>query len=198
VLAGCRPRGQAKAEAGGCPDRCCEGDRSVHRVVHPLALVPIVLVRIHLAAMLPVFLLVLLLVWSEKKQAGARKGVPWAEPHPQRGRAPGLPASAVLPVNRWVDHELGRPVDRREASGRSETVAWVRTEPRVPVAHPRLSLAVMRSAFPPPPHPAPRHRSFAGLFFPHLAPARAGNCAKDTQAEWRLVFPPVAVSSTPC
>jgi hypothetical protein len=90
VLSGYRLRGEKKAEAAGWQDSWCAGHRFVHRLVHPAVgiLVPIVLVRI---SGVPI-----LLVWSEKKRAGVRKGVPWAEQSPQDGPIPDPLASAVL------------------------------------------------------------------------------------------------------
>jgi hypothetical protein len=196
VLPGCRRRGKVKAEADGYPDSWCVGDRPGHRVVDPVSLVLILLVSILLVSILP--------VWSEKKQVGARKGVPWAEQSPQDGRTRDHLVSADrlhCSVDRSVHPQVDRLVDWGRASARSETVAWGRTEPKALAVHPLVSRAVIQSAFPAALHPAPRHRCFAvhGVSFPGLARRLAGNCGgKDTRAVGRLAFPAAVVSSTPC
>jgi Flp pilus assembly protein TadB len=95
VLSGYRKRGEKKAEAAGWQDNWCAGRQSGHRVVHPAVLVRIqvrlvlVPILVWILVSIPVLIVLvrisgapILLVWSEKKRAGVRKGVPWAEPSP--------------------------------------------------------------------------------------------------------------------
>ncbi len=188
ALPGHRRRVEARAEVGGCPDGWGVGTWSGRRVVHPAVdrAVPILLVLI--------FRPPIVLVWGEKKQMDARKDVPLAEQYLQDGWTRGRLISAALPTERLIDHSLAA------ASERIEKVAWGRTEPRAPAAHPRVSLVVIRSASPAVLHRALGQGCFAvdGAFFPRLARTPAGNCgAKDTTAVGRLVFPGAVVSSTP-
>jgi hypothetical protein len=202
---GYRRRGETKAEAGGWKDSWCVGHRPLLRVVHPAALVRILgqLVSVPF----PVLILVrngrvqisrapILPAWSEKKQEGVRKGVPLVEQSPQDARTRGRLVSPVP-----FEPAVGRSAGRDEASLKSETAAWARTEPRALAAHPSVSLADHRNALPVELHCAPDHRSFAVhvAFFPSLARTPAGNSGprkKDRRAV--RVFPRAVVSSTPC
>jgi hypothetical protein len=115
VLSGSRRRGETEDEAGGWQDSWCAGHRSVHPGVQPAVLVRIVLVRILVQLVLapiPVSTLgqnariPILLVWSEKKQAGVRKGVLLVEQSPQDDRTRGHLVSAG-PFDRWVGRSVG-------------------------------------------------------------------------------------------
>jgi hypothetical protein len=150
VLSGSRRRGETKAEPGGCSHNWCAGRLSVHRVVHPAALVRIrvrlvlvpfpvwILARTSLRISLVLIVLVQisrapLLVWSGKRQAGVRKGVPLVERSLLDGRTPGRLVSAV-PFDRPVGHWAGQPDEWGEAFLKVETVAWRRIEPRAMAA----------------------------------------------------------------
>jgi hypothetical protein len=85
VLSGYRLRGEKKAEAAGWQNSWCAGRQSGHRGVHPAVLVRIqvrlVSAPILVSILVPIVLVrvagaPILLVWSEKKRAGVRKGVP--------------------------------------------------------------------------------------------------------------------------
>jgi hypothetical protein len=216
VLSGYRRCGETKAEAGGWQDSWCAVHRSVHRVVHPavlvriwvriqgrLVLVPILVWILVRNARAPTVLVQIsrdsiLLVWSEKKQAGVRKGVPSVKQSLQDGRTRGRLVSAG-PFDRQMGRSAGQSVERGEAFLKSETEAWRRTEPRAPAAPLLVFLAAHRSAFPAALRCARGHRSSAvhGSFRPRLARTPTENCgAKNRRAV--LVFPAAAASAIPC